>query len=307
VSDPAPELSLEVPSEFVELADGLDAVADTLYWYLGQDDLWQPASPAALLIDDEPAFTALPFERPITSTLVQPLIMLDQAADHLVACAAIIRTPRTALSLLTTLRPLAVACGWAYYLTNPDTDAREHVRRALNVQLESDTELMNYIQLPGPELDKVDKRRRDIAGAARTLGFRVIKPDKRANATTWPTWYVGDRPPSEMKVLNDLLGSTQTRQIGHDLYRLLSAATHAQQHAIYAVMQVSQATPAADGLARVPFGITGRSLVSWTAATTAALDRVIQQCCSYYGWPPLRWNSIAAPKVIDWLQTARQA
>ncbi len=305
--DAAPELSLDVPTEFVELAAGLDAIADTLHWYLGQADLWQPGSPAAGMIDDEPTFATLPFERPIISTLVQPLITIDQAADHLVACAAIIRTPRTALSLLTTLRPLAVACGWAYYLTNPAIDAREHVRRALNVQLESDTELMNYIQLPGPELDKIDKRRRDIAAGARTLGLHVTKPEKRANTTTWPTWHVGDRPPSEMKMLNDLLGSTQTLQIGHDLYRLLSAATHAQQHAIYAVMQVSQATPAADGLTRVPFGITGRSLVSWTAATTAALDRVMQQCCRYYGWPPLRWNSIAAPKVIDWLQTTRHA
>lgn len=289
-----------VPAEFVDLAREVDEIGETLRWYLSQEPLWLDRSPAVQSLDHEQSYAALPFERPIVSTLIQPVLQLGHALDHLVAAASLIRTPRTVYALLTVLRPLLVSAASAYYLSDDTIDLREHVRRAMNFQLESDTELMNYIQEEGDAFDHVDARRRAIAKAAKELSFRVAKPESKKGSHRWGQWYLDTRPPTEMTLLNGLLGHVRNREIGSDFYRLLSSVTHAQQHAVYTVIQVSTAVPLDDGLQRVALGISGPMLVTWTVSTCAALDTVMRRCCNYYGWNPLRWNSVAPPKILKW-------
>lgn len=61
-----------------------------------------------------------------------------------------------------------VAAGIACYVADPPIDTKERVRRAVNIELESATEMMRLLQVRYPEqLERYDQRRREIVKGAR--------------------------------------------------------------------------------------------------------------------------------------------
>lgn len=304
---PGDPIDFGIPKEFVELAAELDEIAEVIRWYLAQETTWTHDSRCATDIASEPDYPGLPGEHPMQSLLLQPLMLLGMALDHTVAYAGSVRTAHTALSLLTLMRPVVAACGFTVHVLE-STDTKERMRRAMNVSLAWNGEALNMAQ-DHPSGDQFDKRRRKIIKAAQASGFpHTTSPEPKKGRPPGIEWWVGDKPPTEMKVIADLYGSDfDGRLVGYDLYRLLSAATHSQVHALHAVLRPEQAKASGPGVWSAPIAVDGKNLVVWTLAVGAALDSAMTLACTYYGWSPLRWNSIAVPKIAKWKDWATEA
>jgi hypothetical protein len=251
------------------LADEMDTLSEVIAWHLERHPTWTPTSQAQSELLSEGLYSALPMQHPLVTVLLQPLQALGQGADHFRATAAIIRTPYTLLSLLTVMRTAIVASGIAYYLADPRVDVRERVRRSLNVDLESSSELMNFFQ-PGNEgFDRHRQRREDIAKGARALKFKVSDNLPRKGAKHWPKWYHPPKPPGDMEFAGMSFVASGLPETGDALFRLLSAAVHAQPHALTSLLRLDHAVRTMPGQLTVPLAVDGQRLIAW-AATTAA-------------------------------------
>jgi hypothetical protein len=281
------------PPGFVELAHRLDLVAAAVHDYKTTEAAPWPDSISARELAEERDFLALPRKHPMMDTQLAPRQYLGSAADHLTAFAAVIRAPHTVMALLTLLRTQIVGAAYAAYVAEPDIGARERVRRWLNVHLDSLTEQMRLVGRDDAEsaehYDELEQRRRDVKSGAHQLGWTIAGNDT-PKSKAWPVdWCIKPRP-TEMDLVNDLLsGVDAPGKTGKTLYRFLSATTHAQPHALLALIDSETARSHGDGSATVSTRLDGHSLLVWAMVATGSLTVAIDKCCRLYGWPPERW------------------
>lgn len=251
----------------------------------------------------------------MTTALAHPMMALGQAVDHLTALAAVVRTERTALAMHTVIRPILVAAGIACYVADPTIDTQERVRRAVNIELQSATEMMRLLQVRYPEqLERYDRRRREIVKGARQIWKRVNVPEAkkgRKGRVQVLDWYVGDRPPpGDMGFVRIAHTYVAAEKIADVVYRLMSAAAHAQPHALLTFLRRDQAEYHELGYAAAPLGTSTRALMIWLLAPTTALWGAVVNCTELYGWDPERWRTVAIPRMVAWnnslTQIARQ-
>jgi hypothetical protein len=286
------------PDGWEPLSEQLDQIAETLRWYLNQSPHWSTDSLAEAQLQMDADYQDLPFQSPVTTALLRPLAPLGHAQDHLVALSAVIRAPDTILSILTLLRTFLVACGRAHYLADPAITVRERVRRCVNAELDTATAMMNFADRSGPVFAGFEQKRRDLMKGARALRFHGSNPEPRKGAKHFPAWYVGDKPPSDMARMDMLSGSVPT--LGADVFRLLSASAHAQEHALYQCLRSDMVRPSGPGYSSVAVGLSGERLLMWLVVAGLALQETMERCQQLYKWDRLRWNSAARPYLVDW-------
>lgn len=303
-------IDFSVPPEWVSWADDLDQIADVLRRYLEQDPMWTETSRAASDKAHEDEFSSLPFERPISTALAHPVMALGQAVDHLTALAAVVRTERTSLAMHTVIRPILVAAGIARYVADPDIDTKERARRAVNIELASATEMMRLLEVRyRDQFERYDQQRHKIAKGARQIWKHVNAPEARKSGrgrVQVRDWYVGDKPPGDMGFVRIAHAYGEAEKIADVVYRLMSASTHAQPHALLAFLQQDQAEYHELGYAAAPIGTSTQALMTWLLAPTTALRGAVDNCIELYGWDPQPWRTVAIPRMVAWNNTLTQ-
>lgn len=289
-----------MPEHWRPLPAQMDEIGAVIRWYVSQDPGWTSESVAALQVSLEHEFETTPVPRPLTSALIHPQTLLAHAQDHLVAAAAALRAPDTVLAMMTIFRTVLIAAGRAFYLASPSIDVRERVRRGLNVQLGTDTEMMSFLGRDSPDFPRLDTRRRQIIKAGRTLGYSVRCPEPQKSQTYFPAWHLGAKPLGDMDAIALVLGVSGDPKIGNSVFRILSASAHAQQHSLLPFMQQASAESRPDGNSVVPIGLSGESLILWLCVVGVALDAAVGRCCELFGWDEIRWNSSARPHIAAW-------
>jgi hypothetical protein len=295
------QVTYDVPDEFDALGRTVEEIHAVLHAAFDAGVRWTPDSQAArevALVDD---FADLPFENVVATALIHPQTSLGQSRDHLAGFAADIRAPYTSLSLLTLLRPLLVGAGMTYYVADPSINVKERVRRALNIELSSALELMHYFGSGTEGYAKLERRRVDITKAAKKHWPHVTTTAARKGSTTIPDWYIGDAPLGDMAYVRQGLSSMQSGSQADQIYRLLSAPTHAQPHALLAFLRREDIVAIEVGFAIGAVGMSMRLLVTLTLVAVLGLTAAFRRCCALYGWDGNGWESIAVPRAREWI------
>ena len=101
-------------------------------------------------------------------------------ADHLTATASVLKERNAVFAPYTVMRAAAEAAAVGVYLTDPDIDARERVRRAMNYRLDCFCEQISLLEpFAGEEakskVASLRKRITDFAAGANDHGFEFRK------------------------------------------------------------------------------------------------------------------------------------
>lgn len=293
-----------VPREWHAYADQVDQIAHTLRVYFGTDPLWTPGSKAEAEKAQQDEFAALSIQNPVTSALVHPAMTMGFAIDHLVALSAVVRAEETVLAVHSLLRPILVAAGTASHIADAP-DVKERVRRAVNLQLASLTEMMRMLKDVSPEYfaDR-QKRRSEIVTSARGIWKHVSKPESKKGRIN--DWYVGDEPPGrDMEMARAALKYADSPQFADMAYRLTSATTHVQSHGLMTFMG-TEAKANENGYWNAPIGMSQHSLLLWLLASALAIWGSFRSCASLYGWDTGLWDTTVHPLMVEWNKRLQQ-
>ncbi|MGI8881049.1 MAG: hypothetical protein ACR2KJ_11205 [Jatrophihabitans sp.] len=210
--------------------------------------------------------------------------------------AAVIRAENSIMALHTLLRPVLVGCANSRYVADPQISGRERLRRAMNIELGSCTEIMNLVgRASGDQLSKYDERRRKIASGGRALGFAVVNPEIKKTKHVWAPWHLGQPPPTEMRLVETLLESSEVPRIGLTLYRLLSAAVHAQPHTLQMFIHRESAVPSGIGHSQVPIRMSESNLATLLLVAVSAATLAVDSCVALFDWPADPWRVNVVP------------
>lgn len=236
-----------VAAELVAISEQLDKMAASVRSLTEADPPWSAGSMASDTILAEAEFEALPYRSPGTTALVYPLMSVGHMQDHLSAFAVGLRTPRVVMSLSTLMRTYLTAAAEAYYLSDTGVNRVERMRRVVNADLKSLTELMNMAADDRRRLGELTEQRRAVAQASRKVGWAPANLDTKRKWAAWPDCWVGNKPLSDMARLRQLLRSALPASTADNVFRTLSASTHAQPHALAFLIDHDNLVPVPSG------------------------------------------------------------
>jgi hypothetical protein len=288
----------QVPAVFGQMADRLERVAAAVRDYMNVKHKQWPDSVAAREEVQEREFTALPFTHPMAALRLSPMPYLGSSQDHLVAIAAAVRAPHTAIAWLTLLRTQLVGAATAAYLLDR-VDVRERMRRYLNLELRSLTEEPSLVAGDQAEVTRIDDRRQRIKRGARALGWTVAGNDTKLGRP--PQLWKIEPALNEMQLLDWLLRD-MTDPTDHSVrtqYRFLSAMTHVQTHGFASLLNREVTVFHGDGTASAAVAMDGRMLVTMAFSAVTALTMAIDRGITYYGWSPAVWQAKVIPLVAE--------
>jgi hypothetical protein len=276
--------------------------------YLGREPLWADDSECANDHAPGSAVADLKTGSPAITLAIQPVQVLAQAQANLTALAQVVLEPTAMLPVLTLMRPTLAACGWVYYVLAIGGDDRERHRRLMNLYLSWTGETLNYMN-GNPSTEIVQARRTRLVQVARTAGHKVSTPGKRAAANYWPVWHIGDKAPSEMDRLAALFHADTEieREVGHDLFRLMSAATHAQPQSVYAILRAADISDRKSGSYNAQGAFKLSTLMGWLYAVGAFVNRAMVLSGGYYGWDLREWEAVTHPRISAWRKAVQVA
>lgn len=293
---------------FCELGGSLGDIADLMNISLGRVPVWNDDSVCAADNSPGTAFSALWEGTPPVRLALQPLQILSQLRTHLLAISQVLREPDAVPAVLILMRAATTSCGLVFYLLPREGDTRERARRAMNAYLNWTRETLNYLDNPAGPPTVLDRMNR-VLEVARAFEFRTTAPVKRSGARAWPDWYVGDRMPSEMDRLSAVmeLDLAAKRDQGQDMFRLMSAATHVQAHAVYAIAQVDPASHSEPLNFKSPVAFDVVRVVEWMYTVGALLNRSMILAGDYYGWDLDEWERVTHPRLASWRDAIAEA
>lgn len=282
----------------MKLSNQLDRIADNLERLLSEDRPYSDTSVAKAENDREAEFAPFGYQRPAVEAMTRIRQAMGFAHDHTVATAVILRTPSAIFSMLTVIRTLLVGASQAYYLTDPAIDFKERLRRNANLQLAQLAEAMNLAGAGTTLYDQYDALRRSVIRDAKRFGFHTTAPEPKKAATYVPpdNWWIGTRPPTEMALLDGPLDAGPDRQFGREIYRVLSATSHAQAHSVMLqVMRESIGEPDGSGFQTVAIGLTSQQTFLWLIGVGVALNASVCRVGGFLGWDLTHWvNEVPA-------------
>lgn len=294
----------EVPDEWCQLANAIDGSAEAVREYTRLDALPWPDSVASREKLRNSEFADIPFKHPAAHAVLSPLHFLGSAQDHLIAFAAILRTPRTVMALLTVMRTQLVGSAMAAYLGDPTIGLEERMRRVINVELDSQTEQMRLlIGVPGAAADfaaLAERRKRLAAAAKKRPGWHVNQPES-PKAKPWPKdWWIAPEPLPEGRLIDQLIGGLQSNdRSGVMLYRFLCATSHVQPHGLHGFIDKARAISRDDGSSLVTVGLDGRTVATLALLAIGGLTVALDKCARLYGWPVEPWAQRIKPLFDD--------
>jgi hypothetical protein len=300
-----PPIDPTVPSEFLRIADDLDAIAAAAGDFLAGGLDWTDGSEAAGEVEHEPEFTDDWAKAPVHHVLLMAIQAIHMADDHLAAMAAATRSEHVLFAPLTLTRTVLAACGSAYYLLEPGIGVRVRLARGWTQQLLAYTELMAMFgddpQSRG--FIRAQARRQAIKASAERHGFRVTAPRWKPGNAHASRWYIETKPRPETQLIGDVLAASG--QVGVTLWRYTSAFVHAQPHAI-PFMLMGDALPVRPGVAQAAVGTGLDRVLLYTTGAALAVDAVIARAAELFGKATDDWQSVVRPIMQRWAQWSRR-
>ncbi len=292
---------------FEEAGGQLRRLATALYDLVLKDygPPWVEGSRVAEEVKEDPAYRGRWGTRPVQDATMSAHVALVLAHDHLVGMAHLFAAKHTLATPITLGRTVVVACGRAYWQLDPSIDARERLRRAMNVQLASYAERGNLI---GPEQtksrDKLVSQILSITQTAPLHGFDV-QTEKARKGQAMPLRYLGTRLPSEMLMAHELLADGEDDALGRTIYRVASAVVHAQPHTL-GLLNFQPDGPRVDGVGAAAMSLSLPSLTSYTGGAVIGVYNAASRALAHAGLSVRAWDRAALPILRKWGETMRQ-
>jgi hypothetical protein len=290
---------------FEELGELLDQWADAMT-VITKDygPPWAAGSPAEADCQRDETLDGTPY----LTTALMPAVYLHHAQDHVRAAARVTRDPGIRMVSYTLARPALGSAARAMWLLEPSITHTERLRRGMNLRLKGLRELENIASDRDPSLqDQVAAHHRTVVQAidldAQAAGLtRVQTPGLKRDGSRDPD-YIGQRLPSDMSLIRNLLDRDGSDPTGDLIFRVASAFVHGEHHVINLLsQQVSDVRPA-PGVRNVAFGVRLDNLAVYLASIATGIHRVALATCAYAGWPDEVWQNMAQPTRRRWQAT----
>jgi len=205
----------------------------------------------------------------------------------------------------TLTRPVLGSAVRAMWLLEPTITPVERLRRGVNLCLRGLGELENIasdrdpglrVELTAHHRAVVDATERD----ARAVGLpSATRPKTRSDGTRDPV-FIGQRLPSHMALIRDLLDRDGSEPSGDLVFWVASAFVHGEYHVLnLPTKRISDVEPA-PGVAGVQIGARLDNFVVFMASVAIGIHRVALAACAYAGWPDEVWQDLVQPIIQRW-------
>lgn len=285
-----------VADPFVSMADTVLRVADDLralvHAHAGKPT---PGSPAATECDSDPFRSE--WGDPTMAVVGSVVLSATACHDHLRAASILVRSRAVTLSPHTVVRGAAEAAALGSYLTDPDVDQRERVRRGVNVRLAGlCQERLALRRFADSEPGAAAK----IAGIERVLGrfersaaahgFVFAAPDGYRPA------FLGAKIPSATELLGRYV-FPGAATLGRAYYSGLSSVAHAQLNGLMRKV-------ISDGIGGAQINATAKDTALELLAGPLAASTLVEFMVPWLGWDPSALNASIRAMFDVWGQIA---
>ena len=215
---------------FADLASSTEAFATELREFMTRNPAPAPGSPAESESQGEP-FSGDWAERPSSDIFATAYLSATSCTDHLLGLADVMRSRNALFSAYTLTRGAVEAAALGCYLTDPDIDGRERVRRTMNYRLDALCERMWLFkdmqgEYAAEKLEETRQRISDFARSAREHGFDFHDMNGKGRAA-----HIGPAQPAAMALIS-LAVDKEMPELGRMYQRLLSATAHSALHGL---------------------------------------------------------------------------
>ncbi|NMM88944.1 hypothetical protein B2J88_32130 [Rhodococcus sp. SRB_17] len=210
-------------ASFEELSTVVLEIADAYREHRG--DLGPPYKPRCRAWDDRNAerrFVGEWSQMPVRNMQMEALGFLGRAEDHLRGCGHLVAAEGVVFSPVSLGRTVLTATATAFWMLDPDVDATERIRRSMNIKLRAlDEQAMHAADSDDTAFRaKTEQAIADIQQAALSVGLKPGKTKTKRN-------FVNEFGPSDTQLLRDLVAHLEIPLSAEFLYRIYSAAVHA--------------------------------------------------------------------------------
>lgn len=292
-------------TSFQEVGDLLDRLADALRVVIRDyGPPWAPGAPAEADCARDEALEGTP----ILNAALMVGLYLNHAQDHLRGAARLAGDPKVIMGSMTLTRPVLGSAARAMWLLEPSITPVERLRRGVNLRLKGLGELENIASDRDPSIqNRLTIEHRPIVEAierdARTLGLpRATTPGARKDGSRDPI-HIGQRLPSDMALIRDLLDRDDSEPTGDLIFRVASALVHGEYHLLNLLSRRISDVDPAPGVAGVEIGVRLDNFVVFMASVAISIHRVALAACAYAGWPAEVWQNLAQPIIRRWQAT----
>jgi hypothetical protein len=215
---------------FADLASSTEAFATEFREFMTRNPRPAPGSPADSEAQGEP-FAGDWADRPSSDIFATAYLAATSCTDHLLGLADVLRSRNALFSAYTLTRGAVEAAALGCYLTDPDIDGKERVRRTMNYRLDALCErTWLFTDMQGEyaagKLDETRQRISDFARSAAQHGFDFHNMNGKGRAA-----HVGPAQPAAMTLIS-LAVDKDMPELGRMYQRLLSATAHSAVHGL---------------------------------------------------------------------------
>jgi len=215
---------------FADLASSTEAFATGFRGFMTRNPQPAPGSPADSEAQGEP-FAGDWADRPSSDIFATAYLSATSCTDHLLGLVDVLRSRNALFSAYTLTRGAVEAAALGCYLTDPDIDGRERVRRTMNYRLDALCERMwlfedMHGEYAAGKLDETRQRIADFARSAAQHGFTFHEMSGKGRVA-----HVGPAQPAAMNLIS-LAVDKDMPELGRMYQRLLSATAHSAVHGL---------------------------------------------------------------------------
>jgi hypothetical protein len=215
---------------FADLASSTEAFATEFREFMTRNQRPAPGSPAESESQGEP-FAGDWADRPSSDIFATAYLSATSCTDHLLGLTDVLRSRNALFSAYTLTRGVVEAAALGCYLTDPDIDGKERVRRTMNNRLDAlceQTWLFKDMhgEYAAEKLDETRQRISDFARSARQHGFDFHDMNGKGRAA-----HIGPAQPAAMTLIS-LAVDKDVPELGRMYQRLLSATAHSALHGL---------------------------------------------------------------------------
>jgi hypothetical protein len=264
---------------FADLGASLRKVAEGLTRLVDQNKRPAVGSPADKEADGEP-FAGEWGRHPSRDVVATLLMECWSCADHLKVAGAVLAGHLGIASLYTLTRGAAVAAVTACYLSDPEIDPLERVRRLMNHNLSALREDLNMLsRLPGEDAAARAARHRSQEKAIEHTARQFDLPFQRLRKPFSPC-FLGTKTPSAMMLIDTYALPVP----GAGAYQqLLSSVAHGQLHGLSRFLMRAPA-PAEPGKVIIQMNLTDRDAAVHLMPGPLCASTLVEHLRWYLGW-----------------------
>ena len=199
-------------------------------------------------------------------------------------------------------RAAAESASVCCYVADPAADARERLRRSMNLRLDGMCEQFIMLRSVGSvdatrEIAYIEQRVAAFSRAAAAHGFAFHKADGRGRSA-----YLDDKLPSAMKLMDAC--ASDTPGLGIAYQRLLSAVTHGKLHGLSRFLMATEAA-GRHGSPQVELNVPARTFALDLLAGPLCASTVIERLAWFTGWDTDDMERPVVEMLHTWGRIAR--